>query len=955
MIKQRLIWLHVIFLLAVVGIIPLAVVGSERWILLALGVIASVLAFAILYNWLKFIALVATHSRKLHDTNAPVYSTWAWSNLDSILKNHQQVEKKFHVSAELIANLAKDENLGTSEDLVATDPIGKALQEIRAEMKKLKEVENQRTWINQGLARFSDILRTKNEIKEYSYQIISHLVKYMGANQGGLYVEYNDGNRFLELTACYAYERRKYQESKILIGQGLLGQCMLEKDLIFITDVPKDYVKITSGLGHATPRCIVVVPLLENEIFYGAIEMASFDVLKPHQLEFLKKVCENIASEIASIKNIETTQKLLRESNLLTEELQSREEEMRQNLEELAATQEEMSRKQTELSGIINAIDSTLGTAEFDIRGKLIRHNSILDEIFGLSTSESCEKDISLLLKNQAGITYTQILQGQVKGGDFYAQCCQGKTVCVSTTFTVVHNLQGEAIKVLCLLQNITDKKKQEEEFERLSLVANNTDNSVIITDANGIAEYVNDGFVKMTGYSESEIIGKKPGELLQGEDTDPETVARIRKNLKARTPIYEEILNYDKRGNAYWVSVAINPVFGKEGQLKKFISIQANITQTKNAALDFRYKLEAIGRSNSIIEFDTRGNILEANENFLRLTEYTAAEIEGKHHRIFMFPGEAEKPEYKTFWEKLGRGEFVNDEFSRVTKSGRTIWLRGVYNPIFDMHGKPEKVVKFAVDITAEKRLERAAARKQKELNSYLSGINNTIASVEFAPDGTFKSGNEIFLKVMGFTEAELNGKSFEFFMGEEHTVVMMWENLRLGKFFSGEFRMKDKSGKELWLTGTFNPINIDGDTPQKVMMFAQFTTQEKEKLNDLTETVQAFKSALPVVEFSETFTCKTANEKFLKLFGLSRLNLKSKTIFDFIDSYYHGAWRKYQSQVLGAEGMTIKLPIRLPDHTITYEVNLAPTRTLEGKVGKVVMILVREVDEIVPVLAVG
>lgn len=583
--KSKLIWLHVLFLTAIVGIASFFYFGENKIAMVFCG-LAGILCFSIFSSWMAFIAHLAEQSGKFQST-VEEHSKWNWKNFDVIQRNHELMEKKFKVSAEMIANLSKEEALNVTDELIANDPIGHSLHKIRVEMKKIKEDESQRTWVNQGLAKFSDILRSKKEIKEYSYNIISNLVKYMGANQGGLFVEYQGESRYMELAACYAYERRKYQEVQIQEGQGILGQCMLERDMIFMTDVPSDYVRITSGLGEATPRSIVVVPLIENEIFYGAIEMASFNVFKPFQLEFLKKVCENIASEIASIKNVQHTQELLNESHQLTQELQSREEEMRQNMEELKSTQQEMASKQTELTGILNAIDLTIATAEFDVNGK--------------------------------------------------------------------------------------------------------------------------------------------------------------------------------------------------------------------------------------------------------------------------------------------------------------------------------------------------------------------------------FKTANEIFLKVLGYKIDELDSKPFSYVMGTDHNTVMMWENLRLGKFFSGEFKMHNKQGKELWLTGTFNPIVLGGNQAMKIMMFAQFTTQEKEKLNDLTEMVQVFKTALPVVEFSETFTCKTANEKFLKLIDLSRLNLKSKTILDFIDPYYHGIWKKFQSDVLRAEHLTLKLPIKIHDHTITYEVNLAPVRTLEGKVGKVIMILVREIDEVVPVLAVG
>lgn len=954
--KSRLILLHVCFLFAMVGIVSLALVGTSYWTIVGLTLIGLVMVALIFSSWMKYLADVVKDSERLLGSDNQKEKRWSLDLLDVLKRNQQRVEAKFKVSAELIAGLSStEEHLGTGMDLLGNDPIAQALNKMKAEMRGLKAEEEKRTWISQGLARFSEILRQKGEVKEYSQRIISQLVKYVKANQGGIYIEYKDaqGQRYLQLAACYAYDKKRYVEGKVVAGEGLLGQCMLEKDFVFITAVPKDYVKITSGLGQATPRNIVVAPLIFNETFYGAIELALFEIMKPHEVEFLKRVCENIASEVASLKNMEATSQLLNESNILTHELQTREEEMKQNLEELAATQEEMARKQAELAGVIHAIDSTLATAEFDIHGKIIKHNTILERIFGFSSHQLCEKDFRLLVGNQGDVPFQRILKGAIKGGDFYTRCCSGEPVWLSTTFTVVHDNQGNPTKVLALVQDITAKKNQEKEFERLSLVADNTDNSVIITDANGITEYVNDGFIKMTGYQPQEIIGRKPGALLQGEETDQQTVQRIREKMKTGESIYEEILNYRKDGQPYWVSIAINPVVDQEGKIDKFISIQANITATKKSSLDFRYKLDAISRSNAIIEFDTKGMILEANENFLRLTEYELDEIKGKHHRLFMADGEAEAEAYQEFWEKLGRGEFISDEFSRRTKSGKRIWLKGIYNPIFDMFGKPKKVVKFAVDITEEKRLEELAETKEKELRSYLQGINNTIASAEFTPAGEFISGNEIFMKVMGYQEGEVIGRHFDYFMGDDTAIVMMWENLRLGKFFSGEFKMKDKSGKDMYLTGTFNPIIIDGNIPQKVMMFAQFITQEKEKLNDLNTMVHALKSTLPVLELNEQFMCRTANDRLLKLFGLSRMEIRSKSILDFIDPYYHGVWKSKALEIVKQDFISIKLPINRGGHITTYEASISISRNLEGQVSRIILLLVRELEEHVPVMA--
>ena len=953
--KNRLLALHVLFLCIFCSIAVLTMMGHFPWITNFLMLSAAILFFIILQSWLKFVqSILKKVDEALAGKSVDISSLWSFANLDSLDQKQDQVKRKITVAAELISNLAHPEKMGSSQDLSADDPIGKALHSIKVEMKRMKDEDDKQSWITQGLAQFSSILREKAEIKEYAHRIISNVVRYVQANQGGLYMEYHDEakERYLQLEASYAYGKRRFVDARIAPGEGLLGQCMFEKDFIFITDVPKSYVKITSGLGEATPRNIVIIPLIFNETFCGAIELASFEILQSHQIEFLKKVSEDIASEIVSLRTVEQTKKLLEESNVLTTELQAREEEMKQNLEELAATQEEISRKQSELAGIINAIDSTLGTAELNVLGEIVRHNLILENCLGLKNDQSKRYDFRLMT-GDAVPSWNAILNGEVTAGDFKTKTIAGNVIWLSITFTVIRDTNQNISKVLCLAQDITQKKIKEKEFERLSLVANNTDNAVVITDHRGITEYVNAGFIKMTGYQPSEIIGKKPGDLLQGEDTNQETIARIRQNLMNKQPIYEEILNYDKSGKSYWVSLAINPIVNQQGEVEQYIAIQANITATKNAAMDYRYKLEAISRSNAIVEFTTTGLIIDANENFLKLTGYQKEELIGQHHKIFMPAEEWDKPSYQEFWRRLGRGEFISDEFSRITKSGNKIWLKGIYNPILDMNGKPKKIVKFAVNITEEKRLELLAERKQKELDSYLNGINNTIASAEFDINGRFISANEIFLKVMNFQSEEIQGKSFDFFMGDEQTTIMMWENLRLGKFFSGEFKMKDHDGKENWLIGTFNPICIEDSTPAKIMMFAQFTTQEKEKLNDFGTMVQAVKYTLPVIEFNPNFTCKTANEKALKLFSLSRLEVKNKTILHFLAPYYQSAWKNQETACLGNDFSTMHLPLNLNGHIHNYEVSFSLVKNLEGKVCKVIVLLVREVNEPISILA--
>lgn len=163
----------------------------------------------------------------------------------------------------------------------------------------------------------------------------------------------------------------------------------------------------------------------------------------------------------------------------------------------------------------------------------------------------------------------------------------------------------------------------------------------------------------------------------------------------------------------------------------------------------------------------------------------------------------------------------------------------------------------------------------------------------------------------------------------------------------------MKNKIGKELWLTGTFNPIIIEDSIPEKIMMFAQFTTQEKEKLNDLNAMVHAMKSTLPVLEFSKDFFCKTANEKALKIFDISRLQLRSKKIEDFIAPHYHSTWKKNVKEIIETDFSNFAIPFLVGSQILNYEVSISVIRDLNGEIAKLIIILVKEVMDKVPVLA--
>lgn len=227
--------------------------------------------------------------------------------------------------------------------------LGTAFVLMQNSLERVAEEDAQRTHINQGLSKFSEILgNNTNNLKLFGDEVILNLVKFLQANQGALLVV-NDDNKedeYLELISGYAYEKKKYLNKKIVKGQGLIGQSWIERKSIYMTSVPDDYVNITSGLGYSTPRCVLIIPLIFNEIVQGVIELASFNKFKDYELGFIEKVSESISSALSSVKINTKTQQLLAQSKELTEQMKVQEEEMRQKVQELRVTQEESQRRE---------------------------------------------------------------------------------------------------------------------------------------------------------------------------------------------------------------------------------------------------------------------------------------------------------------------------------------------------------------------------------------------------------------------------------------------------------------------------------------------------------------------------------------------------------------------------------------------------------------------------------
>jgi len=355
------------------------------------------------------------------------------------------------------------------------DALGKALLEMRNNLKQTEEEnarrteeDRQRRWANEGLAKFAEILRLDNDnLDILSKSIVRELVQTLEANQGGLFLLNEDDPKdpYFELAAAMAYNRIKHKQKKVLLGEGLIGACAIEKKTIVLTEIPDGYIEITSGLGKSNPNALAIVPLMMEEKVLGVIEIASFNVFQPFQIEFLEKVAQSIASTITSVRvNIKTSE-LLAKTQQQAEEMLAQEEEMRQNMEELQATQEESARRTNEMQNFIDALNTSSLVIEYDSLGYITSINDAYLDLLNLSRDEvigthhTDKMELSAEKKGEYDAFWNNLRNGlpQKQVNRFTVH---GKTYVFQETYTPIKNDKGDVYKILKISNNITSLVK---------------------------------------------------------------------------------------------------------------------------------------------------------------------------------------------------------------------------------------------------------------------------------------------------------------------------------------------------------------------------------------------------------------------------------------------------------------------------------------------------------------
>ena len=365
---------------------------------------------------------------------------------------------RIHTASDFASQIGEGKLEISYDNNFDNDVLANSLQGMQRKLVEAANENQRRSWITSGLASFADIMRTQdNDLRKLCQTLISQLVKYMEGNQGQLYiVKTEEGtDTYLELMSTYAWGRNKFVENRVSQGDGLIGQAWLEKQSTLLTEVPKNFIRITSGLGEAEPNCIAIVPLKYNDEVFGIVEVASFKQIQSYQLEFLEKVGELFASTIASAQVSERTKRLLEASQQQAEELRAQEEEMRQNMEELTATQEEMSRKDAEISSYIETINKGFVVVELNTDGMIMSANENFLSAVGYTSQEIQRKfhrdliDAEAFVSSDYKVFWSNLRKGLSQRHQFTYVRRNGKHFSIIQQFTPVTGKGGDVTKIV--------------------------------------------------------------------------------------------------------------------------------------------------------------------------------------------------------------------------------------------------------------------------------------------------------------------------------------------------------------------------------------------------------------------------------------------------------------------------------------------------------------------------
>jgi methyl-accepting chemotaxis protein len=490
---------------------------------------------------------------------------------------------------------------------------------------------------------------------------------------------------------------------------------------------------------------------------------------------------------------------------------------------------QEIAQEVAEFRALKFEINKARAVIEFDGSGKITSINENVTKALGFSAPELVGQQHRALVSRAKASTvehqsfWPNLEKGQANTGVFELQSNTGNPVYMQGYYAPVM-MNGKLVKVVAYLTDITQDKLKAIELEADEHGIESLFGVVELSPSTEILS-MNKNLLDALGYEKDEIIGRKVGILMTKEDKENPQFIEKWENLKNGIKQSLQVKRVTKAGKEVWFSVSYFPVMDEKGETIKVKGYLSQITAEKTRTENYEGQIKAISKIQAVVEFDPTGKVLAANENFLKATGYAREEVLGNHHSMFVEASYKAGSEYQNFWKKLAAGEIIDGQLKRIGKGGKEIWLQASYNPIFDSEHKVIKVVKFATDITAYK-------LKEADTAGQITALNKVLGVIEFDLKGNVTRINQNFCDVTGYAENEVIGKHHSMFVPSEHRATAeykeFWEKLARGEAVAGEFQRVGRSGNEIWLQASYNPILDAEGRPFKVVKFATDITEQ-------------------------------------------------------------------------------------------------------------------------------
>jgi len=450
------------------------------------------------------------------------------------------------------------------------------------------EKETKQNWLTKKLAEFSEILRIdNNDISLFAFNLIRYIVNSLEANQGGLFLlnEEKKDDIHIELVASIAYDKRKYLQKRIEYGEGLVGRVILEKKPIYMRLVPEDYILITSGLGSARPRNIILIPLMLSNDVFGVIEIASFSEFEEHQIEFLNKAGQSIAATLSGVKTNVRTAKLLKESQEQRLALAKKEEEMMQNMEVMKQIQQEAKLQEETLTSFTDSVNHTLIRAEFNVDGILVYANTkFLHKLEYTSNMDVEGREIFSFIDQNDLLNFRKTWENLARGGSHFEGRIKHVTkrdneIWMIATYTAVRNKEGGVEKILFLGIDVTEEEIRNLDYKG-QIAALNISSIKVEISPSGILMYHNQMFRSTVGYTETQLESKIIFDFIPKQDI---TYFKLNWDRVLASEIYQSELRMVKEnGEDSWLYATFAPVFDIYGNVSKIILLASDVTERK-------------------------------------------------------------------------------------------------------------------------------------------------------------------------------------------------------------------------------------------------------------------------------------------------------------------------------------------------------------------------------------